>query len=253
MTEPEVSRVIEVDIQLIETDKYPVRMINNEQAVRKMAKSIERLGLIQPLTVLKKDDGKYDLIGGHTRLAALKRIGAIRVPVNVVPADQSKALEMAVAENLMRTDLNPIEKAQAIQRLKDQGLTQREIAELIGRKEPEVSNLLALFKLEREAIQAIQDGKLAYPQAKALLSLRGHRDLQLKALSSILKGKIKARDAEKLVREVAGVRRTTTSWKLPVGALVEERAKTARLIFEFVDTNELRNQIDTFLEDNFSD
>ncbi len=252
MTEPEVSRLVEVDIQLIETGKYPVRMGNNEQAVRKMVKSIERLGMLQPLTVSKRNDGKYDLIGGHTRLAALKRIGTSRVPVHVVPGDQSKAVEMAIVENLMRTDLNPIDKARAIQRLKDQGLSQREIAEVIGRKEPEVSNLLALFKLEREAIRAIQDGELRYPQAKALLSLRGRRDLQLVALSRILDGKLNARDAEKLVREVSRPRQTSMSFKLSPGVLVEERAKATRLIFEFGDVNELKNRIAAFMKENFS-
>jgi ParB family chromosome partitioning protein len=241
----------ELDITEIEADEYRLRITEpNADEDRALEQSIASLGLLHPLVVSKRG-GRYHLISGHRRLAALLRQGVKQASARIIDdADEKHAMAIAVSENLVRRDLNPIDKALGLQRLKELGMSQKDIAMLIGRKEPEISNLLSLFKLEPEVIEEIKKGNLQYPHAKALLTLRGQRDLQLQALNTILEKKLSVRATEQLIRDLCGRQQPIEALKLPQNVRVERKAHSTQLVFTFEGLAELQSQIEQFLRQN---
>jgi len=180
----------------------------DQQELEELAASIRSLGMVQPVVVrpLAGDAGqgpRFELIAGERRLRAARLAGLERVPALVRPADELAALEIALAENVAREDLNPIEEAQAYAALVDEfGLTHERVAELVGRSRAAVTNLLRLLDLPDEVQAMIERGELSEGHGRALLALPDHGDRRRVAAAVVREG-LTVRQTEALVRRLA--------------------------------------------------
>jgi len=176
---------IELPITAISPNPHQPRKDFDDKALRDLSDSLRHSGLLQPLVVRRVGDG-YQLIVGERRWRAAKLAGIERVPVIVRDASDSESLELALVENLLREDLNPMEEAEAYQRLLAEfGWTQEELAQRVGRDRSTIANCLRLVKLP-DLVQAdLRAGRLTMGHARALLSLPGAAD-QLRLREEIL-------------------------------------------------------------------
>lgn len=174
----------------------------DEASLQELAESIGRYGLIQPITVRKLDGGYYQIIAGERRWRASRLAGLLEVPARVIEADDRRAAELALVENLQREDLNPIEEAQGYQSLmRDYGLTQEETAQSVGRSRPAVANALRLLSLSEGVRALVESGKLSAGHARALLPLEDGQ-LQLRAAKTVLEKELSVRKTEQLAAKL---------------------------------------------------
>ncbi|MHB8871385.1 MAG: ParB/RepB/Spo0J family partition protein, partial [Candidatus Doudnabacteria bacterium] len=166
--------VQEVPIEDIVANPFQPRKVFNQEHLQELADSIKEHGVIQPLVVNKTPAG-YELVVGERRFRASQLAGLKKVPVIIKQgmADQTK-LEVALIENIQRQELNPIEEAQAYQKLMDNfGLTQEKVAQKVGKSRPAIANTVRLLNLPAEIQRAIIEGKLSEGHARAILGLSG--------------------------------------------------------------------------------
>jgi ParB family chromosome partitioning protein len=190
----------EVPVERIRPNPYQPRTGFDPEALAQLAASIRENGLIQPLVVREAEGGMYELIAGERRFLASKQAGLTRVPVVVRRATRREMLEVALVENLQREDLNPVEEAEAYQRLATEfALTQEEIAERVGRSRTAVTNALRLLGLESDLLQLVARGTLSAGHARALLALPGP-DARRKLAREIQDKALSVRQAEALVQ-----------------------------------------------------
>src|SRR5207247_4171222 len=155
--------------------------------------------LVQPVVVRPLDDGFFQLIAGERRWRAAQRAGLVRIPAVVREAGEHMALELALIENLQREDLNPMEEAQAYERLiADFGLTQEEVARRVGKNRATIANMLRLLRLPPEVQQWLRENRITTGHAKALLSLSDLGAI-LDSARKIIQGNYSVRQAEMLV------------------------------------------------------
>lgn len=208
----------EIDIKQVKANPYQPRTDFELEALEELSKSIEKLGLVQPITVSKLPDGVYQLISGERRLRASKLAGLTKIPAYIVEADEQGLLELALVENIQRVDLNPMEIAMSYQRLmEDCRLTQETVGDRVGKKRASVTNYLKLLKLPAEIQAAIRDGKIGFGQAKAINSL-DDLNLQFKLFNLIVSEGLSARKAEefaKQMRQNNKEKKTTVKTSLP--------------------------------------
>jgi ParB family transcriptional regulator, chromosome partitioning protein len=156
---------------LIDPSPYQPRTKFHETALKELAQSIRSSGIVQPL-VARPMGGRYQLIAGERRWRAAQRAGLDRVPVVLRDVAEELALEMTLIENLQREDLNPIEEAQAFQRLIDEfALTQEQVAERTGKERTTVANSLRLLRLEAPIQEMIEESRISAGHARALLTV----------------------------------------------------------------------------------
>jgi ParB family transcriptional regulator, chromosome partitioning protein len=161
--------LLQIDIDLIDPSPYQPRTKFHEAALEELAQSIRASGIVQPL-VARSMAGRYQLIAGERRWRAAQRAGLNRVPVVLKDVPEELALEMTLIENLQREDLNPIEQAQAFQRLMDEfALTQEQVAERTGTERTTIANSLRLLRLEQPIQEMIEENRLTAGHARALL------------------------------------------------------------------------------------
>ena len=166
-------RVSEVDINLIHSNQYQPRKHFKEEALEELSNSIKEHGVLQPLVVIKKDDGEYELVAGERRLRASKMADLATVPVIVREADDLDRLELALIENIQRQDLNPIEEAESYQKLNDEfGLTHAQIAKRMGKSRSAITNSLRLLDLPDYIKEAISEGRITEGHAKVLMGIK---------------------------------------------------------------------------------
>ncbi len=189
---------LQVEVDRIAPSPMQPRRLFDEAKIDELAASVRDQGIIQPLLVRRSGDG-YELIAGERRLRAALKAGLKAVPVVVREASDTEALQLALIENLQREDLNPIEEANAYQRLqKEFGWSQEVIADKVGRSRPAVANSLRLLLLPKELQQEVAWGKLPVGQARALLGLE--RDaLILSAARKVIAQGLSTRETERLV------------------------------------------------------
>lgn len=162
----------EVPVDRIRPNPFQPRTAFNAEALEELTRSIEENGLIQPVVVRAVGDGFFELIAGERRFLASKQAGLTSVPVHIRQATRREMLEVALVENLQREDLNPLEEAEAFQRLATEfGLTQEEIATRVGKSRTAITNSLRLLSLEQDMKQLIVQGDLSAGHARALLTL----------------------------------------------------------------------------------
>lgn len=164
--------LVEVPTAEILRSPWQPRQNFDEEALNELAESIRANGLIQPLVCRKNSAGRYELIAGERRLRAAVVAGLAKVPVVLVEAENRRAAEMAIIENIQRQDLNAIEEAEGYRTLTDSfNLTQQEVAERVGKARASVANALRLLDLPDEVKQLVSSGLLSPGHAKLLLSL----------------------------------------------------------------------------------
>ena len=170
---PAGSAVSTLPLQKIEPNPLQPRKTFAEEELDALAESIRIHGVIQPLTVRLLPNGYYQIIAGERRWRAARLAGLSQVPVVVIEADDRKAMELALIENLQRADLNPIEEAEGYQQLISQyGMTQEQAAERVGKSRPAVANALRLLSLGPEILKLVEVGTISAGHARALLVLK---------------------------------------------------------------------------------
>ena len=191
----------EVALTAIRPNPYQPRSAMEPGALEELARSIKENGLIQPLVVRSVGEGTFELIAGERRFQASKQAGLTHVPVHVRDVSARDMLQMALVENLQREDLNPIEEAEAYQRLATEfGLIQEEIAKAVGKSRTAVTNALRLLSLSPELIAMVSRGTLSAGHARALLSLPDDRTRQQMAKLAVAKG-LSVRQLEALCQQ----------------------------------------------------
>ena len=186
----------------IEPNPLQPRKAFDEEELQALADSIAAHGLIQPLTVRALPNGCYQIIAGERRWRASKLAGLSEVPVVVMEADDCKAMELALIENLQRMDLNPVEEAKGYQSLMDDyHLTQEQVARQVGKSRPAVANALRLLQLQENVLDLVEAGTLSAGHARALLQLKDQR-LQKIAAQKITALDLSVRQAERLCKQM---------------------------------------------------
>jgi ParB family transcriptional regulator, chromosome partitioning protein len=186
----------DVALTSIRPNPFQPRSVFNPESLSELAASIRENGLIQPLVVRDAGGGMYELIAGERRYLACQEAGLTHVPVVIKEATRRDMLQMALVENLQREDLNPIEEAEAYQRLATEfALTQEEIAERVGKSRASVTNALRLLNLEEDLRDHIARGTLTPGHARALLALPS-ADTRRKLAQEIIERSLSVRDTE---------------------------------------------------------
>lgn len=197
-----MSRMAEIAISDIIPNPTQPRTQFDEEALDELADSIRQLGVIQPVTVKKSDNGKYIIISGERRWRAAQRADLKSLPAYIREVDDENLHAMALVENIQRQDLNAIEIALGMQRLIDEcHLTQDALSEKVGKKRSSVSNYLRLLKLPDEVQLALKEGLISMGHAKAIAGAPAER--QLHVLKRCVKKQLSVRQAEELVRALA--------------------------------------------------
>ena len=191
-----------VPIQRIEPKQDQPRSVFEQNKIDELADSIREHGVLSPLTVRSIGDGYYQIIAGERRWRAAREAGSTEIPVRIIDADDQKALELALVENLQREDLNPIDEARGYKTLmSDFSLTQDEIAVRMSKSRPAVANALRLLALPSELIGHVSGGELPAGSARALLSLKS-TDRMLKAAKVVTDKAMNVREVEAYVKKL---------------------------------------------------
>lgn len=243
--------VVSIPVSKIVANPHQPRRHFAEDELRDLAESIRKHGVLQPLLVTKVDGG-FELIAGERRSRAAKLAGLAEVPAIVKEATDQDKLEIAIVENLHRSDLNPMEKARAYRRLIDDfKLTQEGVAIRVGKSREQVANTLRLLDLPEEIQEALAAGKITTGHAKAILGARSETERR-RMFNEILRGKVNVRGAERLVPKhqrsrVASARdpfyadfEEQLREKLGAKVTVLKKAKGARLVIDCYSPDEFR-------------
>src|SRR3989344_3526983 len=251
--------LLEIDVNNIVPNEFQPRRIFDPVKLQELADSIKVHGIIQPMVVTERADGKYEILVGERRFRASKLAGLTKVPALVSPKiNAEQKLEIALIENVQRAELNPIEEAKAYERLMNEfGLKVIDIAKRVGKNQSTVPNLLRLLNLPVEVQRALIEEKIAEGQARPLLTLRDKEEM-LEMFKVVMREGMKVRDIEAKVREIARrkikVREMFTPdpfltslenmlrGKLGTRVEVSKGAKgTGRITIEFFSDEELNN------------
>ena len=190
-------------IQKVEPNRNQPRQDFDEEELQALSESLATHGILQPLTVRELDSGYYQIIAGERRWRAARMAGLSEVPVVIIEADDKKAMELALIENLQRQDLNPVEEALGYQSLmSDFGLTQEETAQRVAKSRPAVANALRLLNLSGEILENVRNGSLSAGHARALLSVKSEKK-QLEAMQKIIALGLSVRQAELLCKNMS--------------------------------------------------
>jgi ParB family chromosome partitioning protein len=194
--------VDEVATEAIDSNPYQPRTIFDEESLNELADSIREIGIIQPITVRRTNNGRYQLISGERRLRAARIAGTDRIPAYIREANDQNLLEMALVENIQREDLDAIEIAISYQRLIDEcKLTQETLSQRVGKKRATVANYLRLLKLPAEIQLGIKDQRVSMGHARSIINI-GDPKTQLKIYNKIIDQELSVRKVEELVRKL---------------------------------------------------
>ncbi|MEG0774847.1 ParB/RepB/Spo0J family partition protein [Clostridium sp.] len=188
-----------ISTDLIAPNTYQPRKIFNDNTIEELAQSIKTYGIIQPLSVRKISDDKYELVAGERRLRAAKLAGLAVVPAIVVDISDKDSAAIALLENLQREDLNFYEEALAYYNLiQDHSYTQEQLAAVIGKKQSTIANKLRILKLQPEITNIIIENKLTERHARALLKLPT-LELQKEVLEKVVEKSLNVKNTEDLI------------------------------------------------------
>ena len=191
----------EINISQIEPNENQPRKIFDETALVELANSIRLHGVISPLILVKKDNGKYMIIAGERRWRAAKRAGLLTVPAIVRDYTPLQIKEISLIDNLQREDLNPIETARAIKQLMNEyNYTQEQVADRIGKSRPAVANSLRLLNLSLPVIDLVEKNMLSAGHARCLVTV-SDADMQYKLANKAISDQLSVRDFEKLIKK----------------------------------------------------
>ena len=251
-------------IYKVEPNPNQPRQDFDEEELQALADSIAEHGIVQPLTVRQLDSGYYQIIAGERRWRAARLAGLSEVPAVIIEADDKKAMELALIENLQRQDLNPVEEALGYRSLmEDYGLTQDDAAKRVGKSRPAVANALRLLNLCPEILEKLRNGELTAGHARALLSLKSEKK-QLEAAQKIIALGLSVRQAElickNMEREPAPQKEVTLavdyvaeyekslSKHLGRGVKIVNGKRKGRFELEFYGQDDLQNLLDALMK-----
>jgi len=194
--------VLRIPAGLIDPNPYQPRMAFDNDSLEELAESIRTFGLIQPISVRKQPDGRYQIISGERRFRACRLAGMDVIPAYIRATDNQGMLEMAIVENIQRQDLDPIEIAMSYQRLMDEcNLTQERMAQRVGKKRASVANFLRLLKLPAKVQHDLKVGLISVGHAKVILSVDEPAE-QEKLCDLVIKEDLSVRQLEDKVRKL---------------------------------------------------
>ena len=199
---PQDSAYRELPVYKVEPNPDQPRREFDEGELQALSDSISVHGVIQPLTVREMPNGYFQIIAGERRWRAARMAGLSDVPVVVIEADDKKAMELALIENLQRQDLNPVEEALGYQTLMEEyGLTQEDTAQQVGKSRSAVANTLRLLALTPEVLELLKTGEITAGHARAILSLKSEKK-QIEAARKIMALSLSVRQAETLCKNM---------------------------------------------------
>ncbi|HET6961700.1 MAG TPA: ParB/RepB/Spo0J family partition protein [Terriglobia bacterium] len=244
----------EIDIDLLEPNRFQPRQVFLETKLEELAQSIRVHGFIQPIVVRRAGD-RYQIIAGERRWRAAQRLGLSRVPVVIRPISDESLLEVSLIENIQRENLNPIEEAKAYHRLSHEfELTQEEVAQRTGKDRSTVTNFLRLLKLPEEVQHMVSDDRLSMGHARAILAMEGANE-QRRLAEQTVKFGWSVRQVEKMVavskapvglkqvkRADPNVRAATETLERSLGTRVRivEKGKKGRIEIDYYSQEELQ-------------
>ncbi len=195
--------ILRIPVDMIEPNPFQPRMSFDQDALEELAESIRTLGLIQPITVRRKSDGRFQIISGERRFRASQLVGMDMIPAYIRDTNDQGMLEMAIVENIQREDLDPIEVAMSYQRLIEEcNLTQEQMAVRVGKKRASVTNFLRLLKLPAKIQHDLKVGLLSVGHAKVLLGVDDIR-LQEYLCDLVIKEDMSVRQLEDKIRKMS--------------------------------------------------
>ena len=254
---------VEPEIVVKETDELPLEMITpnpdqprtnfKQEEIEELAASIEKDGLLQPIVVRPVGENSYQIIAGERRWQACRYLKLETVPVRIKEADEDKALELALIENIQRSDLNPIEEAYGYRRLMERmNLTQSEVAQVVSKGRSTIANALRLLELPEEAQQLLFEEKITAGHARAILSVPTSEGRQ-KLTAKLMEEKLSVRETEAIARLLAGKKNAAASGtRTPTPSSFKKVAKTLRDVLHTnvkVKTVQGKNKIEIEFKD----
>ncbi|MFN0122975.1 MAG: ParB/RepB/Spo0J family partition protein [Blastocatellia bacterium] len=200
-------QLLDIDIDLVDPNPAQPRTAFNDEKLAELAQSIRSNGLVQPILVRRGEAGRYQIVAGERRWRASQRAGLRKIKAVVRNIEDQNLLELALVENIQRQELNPIEEAQAYQRLvTDLGMTHEDVAQKVGKDRSSVANFIRLLKLSPDVQRLVAEDKLSMGHARALLGLESEE--QQRALArEVGKRQLSVRQTEQEVKRLAGGRR----------------------------------------------
>ena len=194
----ELDKVVELNISEVEPMLNQPRKIFDEEKLEELTNSIKEHGVLQPILVVKDENG-YAIIAGERRWRSAKKAGLKTIPAIIKDYTDTKKKQVALIENIQREDLNIVEVARAIKELMDiDGYSQTEVAKITGKNISTISNMMRLLKLQDKILDYVLEGKLVEGQARALLAVEDEQK-QLEIAEKIIKNRLTVRDVEKLI------------------------------------------------------
>ena len=201
-TSEQTTKETEIKITDIDPNKAQPRKLFFDDSLEELAESIRTHGILQPLALRRRENGRYQIIAGERRFRAAKRAGLTSVPAVIIEADDREVAELALIENLQREDLNPVEEAEGIKALLDEySLTQEQAAERLGKSRSTLANALRLLALSPGALSYLREGKIERGHAKVLLALPS--DKQEEAAAIVYDNSLNVRQTEALVKRLS--------------------------------------------------
>ena len=262
---PEDSAYRMLPLHRVEPNPEQPRQDFDQEELEALAESIRQHGIIQPLTVRETGEGYYQIIAGERRWRAARMAELTEVPAIVIEADDKKAMELALIENLQRQDLNSVEEALGYQSLINEfGLTQEEAAARVGKSRPAVANALRLLSLDEKVLEMLRTGAITAGHAKAILMVKTGKK-QLEAAQKIANLGLSVRQAELLCknmsREPEKVKEETVfqvdyvkecekslSTHLGRGVKIVNGKRKGRFELEFYGQDDLQNLLDALMK-----
>ena len=216
-----------INIDLLVPSPFQPRRVFSESALSDLVHSIREKGVLQPLLVRQRTDGIYEIIAGERRFRASKIAGFTQLPVIIKDFDDKAALEVALIENLQREDLNPLEEAEAYQKLLVEfHYTQEELSRVVGKSRSHVANMMRLLDLPENIKQLIENKELTVGHARAILNAQNPTEL---AAEIIEKG-LSVRQAEKIATVKGGVKKRPRNTPQKDGDIVALEQEMSRLL-----------------------
>ncbi len=223
----EFNSVTEIKINEIDPNPEQPRKHFDDEKLLQLSESIKKHGVVQPI-IIKKEGKNYRIVAGERRWRAARLAGLTTIPVIIKELSNNQVMEIALIENLQREDLNPIEEAEAYDKLiSEYGMTQEELSTLIGKSRSAIANTVRLLKLSNENRKNVIDGLISSGHARALLAIEDE-ELQNKAADEIIMRELNVRDTEKLVKKFLNSNINNTKRKIEKDAeyiLIEEKLK----------------------------
>jgi ParB family transcriptional regulator, chromosome partitioning protein len=245
-------------LDMIQPGKYQPRIDMSQESLEELADSIRAQGLVQPIVVRPIGEGKYEIVAGERRWRASRMAGLVEVPVLIRDVSDRSAIAMALIENIQRENLNPMEEANALFRLREEfEMTHQQAAEAVGKSRATVTNLLRLRNLNDDVKRMLENGDIEMGHARALLGLEG--TVQSEAAKQIVEKVLSVRETEQLIRRILKPSPEKKAEPVVMQADIEELEKRianklgkgisikhrangkGKLVFDYANIDELKN------------